>query len=53
VLLELWHCLKFLERQRQEEALSGVLPVREVEQEVLDTIDTHGPWHGESDSSAD
>lgn len=41
VLRELWHYLKFLERQRQEEQWADVLPAREVEQEVLDIIDGH------------
>ena len=39
VLQELWHYLKFLERQRQEEEWTDVLPGREIEQEVLDIID--------------
>ena len=39
VLRELWHYLKFLKRQRQEEEWADVLPGREVEQEVLDIID--------------
>jgi hypothetical protein len=39
VLREVWHYLKFLERQREEEAWSDVLPSREVEQEVSDIID--------------
>lgn len=41
VLRELWHYLKFLERQRREEEWADVLPGREVEQEVLDIIDAH------------
>jgi len=43
VLRELWHYLKFLERQREEEQWADVLPGREIEQEVLDIIDGHGP----------
>jgi hypothetical protein len=43
VLREVWHYLKFLERQREEEQWADVLPSREVEQEVLDTIDGHAP----------
>lgn len=43
VLRELWHYLRFLERQRQEEEWADVLPGREVEQEVLDIIDGHEP----------
>jgi hypothetical protein len=39
VLREVLHYLKFLERQRQEEAWADVLPSREVEQEVLDILD--------------
>jgi hypothetical protein len=39
VLRELWHYLKFLERQRQEEEWADVLPSREVEQEVIEIID--------------
>jgi hypothetical protein len=42
LLRELWHYLKFLERQRQEEEWADVLPGREVEQEVLDIIDADG-----------
>jgi hypothetical protein len=41
VLRELWHYLKFLERQRQDEQWADVLPGREIEQEVLDIIDGH------------
>ena len=40
VLLELWHYLKFLTRQREEEAWADVLPSRQVEQEVLDQLDS-------------
>jgi hypothetical protein len=43
VLREVWHYLKFLERQRQQEAWSDILPSREVEQEVLDILDGHDP----------
>ncbi len=39
VLLEVWHYLKFLARQREEEAWADVLPSRQVEQEVLDQLD--------------
>ena len=39
VLREVWHYLKFLTRQREEEAWADVLPTREVEQEVLDILD--------------
>ena len=41
VLREVWHYLKFLTRQRAEEAWADVLPAREVEQEVLDILDGH------------
>ena len=41
VLLELWHYLRFLARQREEEAWADVLPTREVEQEVLNILDGH------------
>ena len=40
VLRELWHYLKFLTRLREEEQWADVLPAREVEQEVLDIIDS-------------
>ena len=39
VLRELLHYLKFLARQREEEAWADVLPTREVEQEVLNILD--------------
>lgn len=39
VLLEVWHYLKFLDRQKAEQQWADVLPSREVEQEVLDIID--------------
>ncbi len=39
VLREVWHYLKFIERQHQEEQWADVLPGREVEQEVLDILD--------------
>ncbi len=39
VLRELWHYLRFLARQREEEAWADVLPTREVEQEVLNILD--------------
>jgi hypothetical protein len=41
VLRELRHYLRFLTRQREEEAWADVLPSREVEQEVLDILDGH------------
>jgi len=40
VLREVLHYVKFIARQRAEEAWADVLPTREVEQEVLDTLDT-------------
>ncbi len=40
VLREVLNYLKYLERRRQEEAWSDVLPSREVEQEILDIIDS-------------
>ena len=40
---EVWHFLKFLTRQREEEAWADVFPTREVEQEVLDILDGHEP----------
>jgi hypothetical protein len=40
VLIEVWHYLKFLTRQREEEAWADVLPSRQVEQEVLDQLDS-------------
>ena len=39
VLREVWHYLKYLTRQREEEQWADVLPTREVEQEVLDILD--------------
>jgi hypothetical protein len=41
VLREVWHYMRFLTRQREEEAWADVLPAREVEQQVLDIIDGH------------
>jgi hypothetical protein len=41
VLRELWHYLRFLTRQREEETWADVLPTREVEQEVLNILDDH------------
>jgi hypothetical protein len=41
VLREVWHYLRFLTRQREEEAWADVLPTREVEQEVLNILDGH------------
>ena len=43
VLREVWHYLKFITRQREEEAWADVLPTRETEQEVLDILDGHEP----------
>jgi len=43
VLREDCHDLRFLTRQREEEAWADVLPAREVEQEVLDILDGHEP----------
>lgn len=43
VLREVWHHLKFLSRQREEEAWADVLPTREVEQEMLNILDGHEP----------
>ena len=43
VLKERWHYLNFLTRQREEEIWADLLPTREVEQEVLDTLDGHEP----------
>jgi hypothetical protein len=40
VLIEVWHYLKFLTRQREEEAWADVLPSRQVEQKVLDHLDS-------------
>jgi hypothetical protein len=40
VLLEVWYYLKSLTRQREEEAWADVLPSRQVEQEVLDQLDS-------------
>jgi hypothetical protein len=40
VLLEVRHYLKFLTRQREEEAWADVLPSRQVEQEILDQLDS-------------
>jgi hypothetical protein len=39
VLREVLHYLKFLARQREEEAWADLTPSREVEQEVLDILD--------------
>jgi hypothetical protein len=39
VLLEVWHYVRFLARQGEEQAWADVLPSREVEQEVLDILD--------------
>ncbi len=43
MLREVCHYLKFLTRQREEEAWADTLPTREVEQEALDILDGHGP----------
>ena len=43
VLREVWHYLKSLTRQREEEGWADVLPTREVEQEVVDILDGHEP----------
>jgi hypothetical protein len=40
-LREVWHYLKFLTRQREEEAWADVLPTRETEQEALELLDGH------------
>jgi len=40
VLREVLHYLKFLTRRREEEAWADVLPSREVEQEVLNQVDS-------------
>jgi len=40
VLIEFWHYLKVLTGQREEEAWADVLPSRQVEQEVLDHLDS-------------
>ena len=45
VLLEVWHYLRFLTRQREEEAWTDVLPSRQVEQEVLDHLDSKCPGY--------
>lgn len=41
LLLEVWHYMRFLTRQREEQAWADLLPTREVEQEVLDILDGH------------
>ena len=41
LLREVWHYMKYLARQREEQAWADVLPTREVEQEVLDILDGH------------
>jgi hypothetical protein len=40
VLREVWHYLKFLTRQREEEQWADVLPGRGIEQEILDIVDS-------------
>ena len=39
VLREMLHYLRFLARQREQEAWADLTPSREVEQEVLDILD--------------
>jgi len=39
ILQEVLHYLKFVVRQREEEAWKDILPTRQVEQEVLDILD--------------
>jgi hypothetical protein len=39
LLVEVWHYLRFLARQREEQAWADLLPTREVEQEVLNVLD--------------
>jgi hypothetical protein len=41
VLREVWHYLRFLTRQREEESWADVLPSRQVEQDVLNILDGH------------
>lgn len=41
LLLEVWHYMKFLSRQREEQAWADLLPDRAVEQEVLDILHGH------------
>ena len=41
LLLEVWHYVRFLARQREEQAWADVLPSRQVEQQVLDILDGH------------
>ena len=40
LLREVLHYLKFLQRRREEEQWADLLPTREVEQEVLDILDS-------------
>ena len=40
MLREVWHYLKFLTRQREEEQWADVLPGRGIEQEILDIVDS-------------
>jgi hypothetical protein len=51
ILREVWHYLRFLARQREEEACSDVLPSRGVEQEVLDILDARIPRRSQLQSS--
>ena len=41
VLREVWHYMKYLTRQREEEVWADMLATRQVEQEVLDILDAH------------
>jgi len=41
ILREVWHYLKFLERQQGDQEWEDVRPGREIEQQVLDIIDGH------------
>jgi len=41
LLLEVWHYMRFLARQREEQAWADLLPTREVEQEVLNILDNN------------
>ena len=47
VLREVLHYMKFLSRQREEEAWADVLPSRKVEQEVFRPSMAVNPRHGE------
>jgi hypothetical protein len=41
LLLEVWHYMRFLARQQEEQAWADLLPTREVEQEVLNILDNN------------